>query len=335
MRLTIIANDLNDHEDLKQTLLSILATAPGREIEMIVVDDFSKVPLTLGEEYWEQHATENQTLTILRPPFRMGCGGSRHHGAVHSTGDFILFIDSHMRFTKGWYEAAEARIVGRPQTIHCACCVGLCEGNMDPEQTSGGLYTGATLNIFGPDKNAPGKVQVMEGVWKDHISEEAMRENPPRKVPLQDVEIPCIMGACYFVPREWFFKIGGMPWLRQWGADEPLLAIKTWFAGGECRLLDTVRIGHKFKDRQPYAVDFTAVLYNKVRMIMTCLGDKEAIFLTARLGATSQQTPGALAEIARDRKAINAERDWNRNLFVRDLKWLSAKFAIPYPDLST
>ena len=334
MKLTIIANDLNDHDEMRKTLLSILQTAPGKEIEVIVVDDCSQIPLTVEEEGWEQLAAENQTLIILRPDHRLGCGGSRHYAAEKATGDFLLFIDCHMRFTKGWYEAAEARIVDRPSTVHCACCVGLSEAQMDPENTNGGFYTGATINVLGPDRNSrrvPQEIQVFEGVWKDHTDPAGHTENPPQKRPLKDVEIPCVMGACYFVPREFFFKVGGLTGLQEWGSDEPLLSIKTWLAGGEVRLLDTVRLGHKFKDRQPYSVDFAKVLYNKIRMLMTCLSEKESVYLTAVIGATSTHTPRALAEIARDRDIIKAERDYLRGIFVHDLKWFCDKFTIPYP----
>ena len=336
MKLTIIANDLNDHDETRKTLLSILETAPGKELEVIVVDDNSQIPLTVSEEGWEQFAAENQSLVIIRPGQRLGCGGSRHFAAERATGDYLLFVDCHMRFTKGWYEAAEARIVDRPSTVHCAVCVGLNEANMDPENTNGGIYTGATLNILGPDKNSrkvPQDIQVFEGVWKDHIDPAGYQESPPRKVPLKDVEIPCVMGACYFVPREFFLKIGGLAGLKEWGSDEPLLSIKTWFAGGECRLLETVRIGHKFKERQPYSVDFSKVIYNKIRMLMTCLKEREAVYLISRLASTSQHTARALLDIAADKEEINRERDNYRALFVRDLKWLCEKFSIPYPEM--
>lgn len=333
MKLSVITNDLNDHEETKATIRSLLETAAGKEIELIVIDDGSMQPLFLEEKDFDDFASPNQTLVLYRPKQRLGCGGSRHIGAQIATGDYLLFIDCHMRFIQGWYEAAEARLTlpGREKTMHCACCLGLDAQQMDPTKSKS-LYTGATYNFYGRDPNIPlieGKtpvMQVFEGIWKDHVE----KDKPGQKIPLVDVEIPCVMGACYFIPRQFFFHIGGLSALKEWGSDEPYLSVKTWFADGAVRLLETVQIGHKFKDKQPYSVRFSAVYYNKIRAIMTCFSEAEAIFLTSKIERNSHVAEAFMA-VAADRPVIRAEKEANAKVFTRDLRWLCDKFSIPYP----
>lgn len=348
MKLSIIINTLNDNEECHKTIVSIKETASLKDLEIVVVDDFSESPFTeflntvpinsIGE-LW-------QNLFVYRSEFRRGCGGSRHYAAEKATGDYLLFIDSHMRFLPGWYEAAEARIVGRPNTAHCAVCLGLgeeycvtCKAPMQKKDdkkvcpTCNGtewypsmdinkpcaVYTGATLNIYGPDSNKPDVMQVFEGVWKDH--------------PEDDCELPCMMGACYFVPRELFFRVGGLSALREWGLDEPYLSLKIWLAGGEIRLLKGVRIGHKFRAQSPYTMNIASLYYNKIRCLMTTMSESESMFLVGRMQRDHKFAEG-MAMIMADRAAIQAEREFNRKVFVHDLKWFCDKFqheGVRYP----
>ncbi len=186
-----------------------------------------------------------------------------------------------------------------------------------------GAYNGATINILGPDQNKPQETQVFEGVWvKDRPDED-------------DYEIGCIMGACYFIPRGWFFHIGGLRNLRMWGLDEPFLSLKTWLAGGECRMMKTVQIGHKFRTskEQDFKISKWNTEFNRLFSLATILNPKEADFLIRRI-PHSVELKRAKEHFEKDCHIVEYERLYNQWIFSgqgRDLRWYCEKFGLRYP----
>ena len=369
MSLSIIINNLNDHEECRATIASALQTSPA---EIVVVDDGSQEPFRYPEI---------PQVRLIRNDIRRGGGASRHQGAEIATGSHLLLVDSHMRFEPGWYEKAMARIEGRPNTIHCGSCMGLGEGNMElilsptrspfrelpvgarfridnrectktkPDSYLGyttlsrldhtgratpkiikteisaqpGLivdriltpaYSGATFQFFGPDPGRPNENQILEGIWKTH--------------PDDDCEIACLMGACYFFPRELFFRLGGLKNLREWGSEETYMSLKAWLSGAEIRFLKHVKIGHKFRDRSPYSTRLSCIIYNKIRTALVCLNPEEAQFLISKF-PQDQTLRDALRLIEEDRTGIEEEQKWFRSIKIHDLSWLCEKFSIRYP----
>lgn len=126
-KLSIIIACLNDHNEIIQTVLSIQRTTHGRDLEVIVIDDCSDDPIVLPSEL---------NVSLFRNAERLGPGASRHIGVEKATGDYILLLDSHMRFEAGWYEKAMERITlpGREKFAHCGSCVGLESADMFMEE---------------------------------------------------------------------------------------------------------------------------------------------------------------------------------------------------------
>lgn len=247
--ISVIITDYNDHEECNATVRSVRQTA-GDKPEVIVIDDGSPAPLRL----------EDKLSHVWRVPQRLGVGPARHYAACRATRDWILIVDSHMRFSPGWYEAACAVMQSRSQrTLWCCQCVNLTPRDMD--MTRGhGKYYGARMLFTGPDDNAPGKWQVLEGKWIPDPGGDGY-------------ELSCIMGASYLMHRDWFFQIGGLRLLRQWGSDEPYLALRSWMMGGECRFTKAVQIGHQFRERAFHKNATSSLVFNKLLIAHTCLPD--------------------------------------------------------------
>jgi len=319
MKLSIIITCCNDNDECRQTIQSIRATA-GDEPEIIVVDDCSATPLSAG------YITPELNAKLVSNAHRCGCGPSRHIGALHATGDWLLIIDSHMRFTEGWFHPDMELFT---DTIYCATCLALDSKHMDPNNPVS-EYHGATMNFYGPDRNSatPGKMQVFEAVWL-----------PKDKQPNDGDEIPAIMGAAYFISRDWFFRLGATRFLRTWGCDEQMLSIKSWLAGGEVRMLKSVRIGHKFllpDERQGFAPPMGHVLWNKIFAINTLLPEAMAermmTLLQSNTPAKEQRDIlAALDLMRRDWHLIAQERACNATIFKHDIRWYADKFGIPLP----
>lgn len=318
MKLSIIIPWYND-PDLPNTLKSIWDTA-GDKCEVIIVDDCNPKPAiaVIGD------FRHKVSVRIVSNQIRCGCGPSRHIGALHATGDVLLLIDPHMRFTTGWYEEAIRRVEARPKTMHCATCVALDQRNMNPV-LSKSSYQGATVCLYGPDKNAPGKNSVMECVW-----------NPAQPVLEDDCELAAVMGACYFIPRDWFLKLGALRFLRIWGGDEMQLSLKCWLAGGDIRYMKNVRIGHRFtmaKEPKRFAAPKGYPTWNKMFCIFTLLPEHLHTPMMQRLRENTAEDEWREAERLKvaDWHLIAQEQAYNAQWFIRSWGWYSEKFGIKVP----
>lgn len=305
-KLSIVVTTFDDPQ-LSATIKSIRDTA-GAEPEVIVVNDGNPNYILCGDGMNYLHTN----------PHRCGVGPSRTIGVHHAKGEYVLIIDSHMRFTSGWYETAMKRIEGRPNTIHCATMAGLDETHMDVDHPVS-YYYGATINVYGRDQNKTGDWQILEAVWN-------------RGIPIADEEIAAVMGAAYFMPRDWFLKLDALRHLRSWGSDEVALSVKSWLCGGECRLMRNVIIGHVYQaqGKQPFKVPYGHTLFNKLFLIHTLLPDdlRDDLLGKMCLAFGGGEFFTAKKFIEESWPLIEVERARNRAMFTRDFNWLRQKFSL-------
>lgn len=316
MTLSIIIPTHDDTRELIQTVASIRRTA-SHHPEIIIVDDWSATPV-------HHYAKSLDGCKIIANRFRLGVGASRHIGAVHASGDVLLFIDSHMRFLPGWFEDAMRRVDGRPRTLHCATCLGLDDHHMDPEHPIA-EYHGATLNVCGPDPQRPSQHQVMEVVWALNDGRTEIRED--------DCELAACMGAAYFMPRKWYLELSPLKHLRGWGGDEQALSLSAWLSGGDVRLMKHVRIGHRFGSGrvgmwQQFGVDPKWVVVNKILVIRTMLPLDDGGALEKVL-ETRPSPPDAFRIVSDMVHVIETDRAEFMARAKRDFRWYCNKFNLP------
>ena len=321
--LSIVIASHNDPEQTVLTLASIRETSPP-EVEIVIVDDCSATPL-------HHYVKPDEHTKLVTNAMRCGCGPSRHIGAMHATADRILICDSHMRFTEDWYERWQYCGMGiSPEefarTVYCATCIGLDSKHMDVNNPAA-EYHGAGWNFFGPDrihpKNPP---QVFECVWL------------PNEPDVQDGhEISAMMGAGYFINREWFFHLSCLRYLSPWGCDEQALSLASWLAGGSVRMARSVRIAHKFliagKEKQVWGCPPGRIVFNKMLVINSMLPEFTARKLTDLLLANTDQREAEVAKrLYRDEFFLVAcEKARYQHLFTRSFGWFCDKFSIPMP----
>ena len=301
-KISIIIPVLNDNEEANLTIKSIRETSPA-DVEIIVVDDGSDIPVII----------EDKNVKLFRFDKRIGAGQSRHFGAQKASSKHLLFIDSHMRFDDGWFDNAISKMINNPKTLWCGACLGLNSSNMDVK-TPVGVYTGADLVLYKEKTNT-----IFDGIW---------RPNEPDK---DDYEISCVMGACYFIHKEWYFHIKGLEQTMMWGSEEPILSMKTWLAGGEVRLMKSVRIGHKFRDVASYSTNASHIQYNKLAYSYMLL-PKEMYNVLVDKFPTDEHTMGALQLVEQNKKILDEEKEYYKSIFgSRDIYWLCEKFGIEIP----
>jgi glycosyltransferase involved in cell wall biosynthesis len=319
--LSIIMASHNDADQTALTLASIRETSPP-SVEIVVVDDCSATPLV-------HYVRPDERTKLVTNRHRCGCGPSRHIGAMKATGDWLLIMDSHMRLVPGWYEEWTKVNHFVPldevfKTVFCCTCCGLDSKNMDPLHPVA-EYSGATWNVFGPDRLKKNETQVWECVWL------------PREPALDDgAELSGIMGAAYIVSREWFLHLSPTRYLRSWGCDEQQISAKSWLAGGSVRLAKSVKIGHKFlrgKEVQNFGIQPGVVLRNKLFSINTLCPPDLASQLSGLLLTASpirESEPG-LRLFRDDYYLVGEELAYNQSIFTKDFRWLADKFQIPLP----
>ena|SRR3990167_315731 len=333
MTLSICIACHNDSAELLLTLRSIRATA-GSAPECVVVDDATingspAITADCGQ------------VTLIRTKHRVGVGPARHLGALRATGEYLLFVDSHMRFLPGWYDAVMNRVVGRPNVVHCGVCLGLGvrKGvlNMDVNKPNATYYA-AQWNMFGPDPNPTaetrGLMQVFENVWAQEQQGD-------------DYDVSAVMGANYVVPREWYLKLNCGVHLHSYGGDEQELSLKTWLAGGSCKMLKQLRIGHVFRDAVSYRVrsGFRSyggdqptpakstfhVVRNKLFLILTLLPDHHASVLAQKLKMRHREYNSAVRAMEQEWRIIECERAANFTRQKVGFESFLQQFNIPFP----
>lgn len=308
--ISIIITCLNEQKELNDTIVSLCSTCDPSRVEVIVVDDCSSCRITAPSPF----------VKVIQNHQRCGVGPSRHIGALHARGEWILLTDAHMRFSAGWLEAAEhvARDYNR-NILYNGMMLGLDEGRPYLDQHAGEYY-GATFNFYGPDRNNPAKKQWFESVWLDHR-------------PADGADIPSIMGAVYLMNREWFLHLGALRHLRSWGVDEQILSLKTWLAGGKVVFLPELKLGHVFrgpKRRLPYVIPSAHIVYNKMFAIHTCLTPELAQALLSKVTKTSDWH-SAINMIRADWHLVEIEKAYNQQIFVRTFSWLQDRFGLTVP----
>jgi hypothetical protein len=234
----------------------------------------------------------------------MGVGPSRHLGVESASGQLILITDAHVVFDGDWYKSVYAAFGGNPKMLLCGQCVALAENAWSIENPIG-TYNGARMVIH--DSGAEPRWRVLTAKWA-------------KDKPGQDFyPLSAVMGACYAMRKDFFLEIGGLKMLREFGGDEELLSIKTILAGGEIRMFKKLRIGHRFRQKQPvpYRITIETCLYNTGAIALTCCPPDVAKDLIGKIGP-GREWVDAKRQLWLNREALEEERVRLSKVFSRN-----------------
>lgn len=296
--LSIVITSLNeDPTTLNNTVSSIRDTS--NNVEIIVVDDASDNIVSVNDK---------ETI-VTRNSERIGCAPSRHKGASLAKNKYLLFTDSHMVFSSGWYDHFTKRIENEKENVvFCGMCLGLDKNHLTLDKHRG-KYCGARLSLYEEKEN-----QVLEGKWISEKSEE-------------EYEISCMMGAIYIINKNYFFKLRGLSDLKMWGSDEPCLALKILQSGGKMLLVKGISAGHIFRDEAPYATNLSYLIYNKIRMAKTMLPDELGNKLINKLPKDGNYF-AAMEMINIEKETIKEYKNYYHSIFSVSVDEICEKFRI-------
>ncbi len=302
--ITIIMPFLNEFDEPQNTINSIYQTANPKNFEIIAIDDCSDKFLC------KSHIHESTEIRFINNKERIGVDACRQMGAEMANTPFLFIIDAHMRFPLGWLPRVIDSIRNEPNTLWCTMCMGLGYGNMDLLR-SRDRYQGADFALVSS------KNEVLEPKWIATCKG-------------GQYEIPCVLGANYGVSKEWFNHIHGLKGLKLWGTSELFMSLKTWMAGGSCKINTDVKIGHKFRDVAPYSTNVWAMAYNKILLCKTLFPQDLGDYLINKMPQTSNHKR-ALKEIESNNDFIVSEREYYKTIFKRDIYSICKQWDIAIP----
>lgn len=271
-----------------------------QNLEILVVDDSSS-----NRVFFERELN----VRLFHNTYRTGAGASRHLGILNASNPYCLLVDSHMRFEAGWYEETVKALKTSPKSFWCASCLAFTASHPSYTMPPEGQYWGADFDFA-----------KFDGVWAKERADGA--------------ELPCMMGACYLVPRRAYLQFGGgLQYLRGWGLEEMTLSLKAWLFGHDVRLMKNVRLWHRFRlprEGLPYTLYVWQVTYNRLFLIYTLLPDEVGGRIIHGF-PKDQAFHLAMTEIKKDWNIIVSEREYNRLTMKRSFDWLLRKFYITIP----
>lgn len=268
--LTLIIPFLNEGEEVENTVRSFLAHGGKGRVDILVINDCSYDSYPYMERLM---AIPGVTYILNRE--RLGVAASRDKGVNLCRTPYFLLLDAHMRAYDDLWLAEIPRLL-RENDRRILCC----QNKALEKDIQGNILTDNDLPTYFGARMIISRRPPIPGI--DWIDNELM--------PSANVEtIPLVLGAGYATSRTYWRRIGGLKGLRQYGCDEQLMSLKTWLEGGSCLLLKRVILGHIYRKRMPYDVDWHVPIYNNLLVTETLFPLRERIMARAAAYVTDRK----------------------------------------------
>jgi len=324
----------DDGDVIVDTINTLNDDIDTTSFEIIVIDDGSTNPPP-------KEINEHRNVRVIRNNTNKGVGFSFDRGVVEAHGDVILLMGCDITVNKrSWLKQALSLSETYPESICCATCVDITS----PSQSWRGRkrYHGADLLFRVTIDDLPKGIDYTDKNYKDIMQcKKRVADNS-----IQPHEVPSVFGGCYVIKRDWYIHIGGWGHLKgthgltneeckwtghsAWGGLEPIISLKSWFAGGSCIVDPAWEAGHLFnrwdKVKKTRGRRMDRYFFNKLFAAHTLLTEKQANKLSNYLHKTKNEN-WAKSVIKKNRKAIDMERDFNDNIKKRGIEIFEERFG--------
>jgi glycosyltransferase involved in cell wall biosynthesis len=284
--VSVVIASRNENELLRQTVDSFLATLPERS-EIVVIDDRS----TDGSaDFLKQ---DYHGVRLVQSRRQRGAAAARNYGFGLAKGDVVVFSDAHVELPEGWLAGLEPALA-----IETAGIVATGQSSMSDPRRRGFGHT-----------------------WKPNLGWSWLPRQERRHYP-----VPFASVAFVAARRDVFRKLGGFdPGILIWGSIGDELCLRQWLRGYECLMVPDVVVGHVFRERHPYEIDWKSVLHNQMRMAVLHMSPDRVAALLHRLAGRHGFEPALAHLLAGDAWRL---REHYRGLRVRDDDWFFDQFGI-------
>ncbi|KAJ6660850.1 hypothetical protein lerEdw1_017476 [Lerista edwardsae] len=322
--LSEICSDLLVHNDLPTTSIimcfvdevwstllrsvhSVLNRSPPQYIkEVILVDDFStkaylKDPL-------DKYMAQFPKVRVLHLKERHGLIRARLAGAEIAKGDVLTFLDSHVECNIGWLEPLLDRIHLNRKKVACPVIEVISDKDMSymtVDSFQRGIFTWP-MN-FG---------------WKP-IPPDVIEKNKIKETDI--IRCPVMAGGLFSIDKKYFFELGTYdPGLDVWGGENMEISFKVWMCGGEIEIIPCSRVGHIFRNDNPYSFPkdrVATVERNLARVAEVWLDEYKDLFYGHAYHLTLKNL---------DIGDLGQQRELRRRLQCKSFQWYLDHI---YPDL--
>lgn len=307
--ISIVIPCFNDQLTLDRTIESILGSIQEK-IEIVVCDDGSSTPIK--SDYAE----------IVRHSNNIGVGSAIDTAVTHSTGEALVISGADMHYEpNGWLNKGVALLNKNRKTIWSTGCSGY---NAETGKLSSNIRYGSKMII----KASREDIQI------------SRRQNYPedwrmlfrsrwynKKEVKENQEVPSLLGACYFIDREWYNHLRGFEMHRCWGSLDSMIAMKSWLAGGSCRTATDIVTYHSF-GREVSFKPLDWFIYNKILVVKTLFPEKEAELLEWIKDDPNYQNGLNLINSYPLCVMVEDLKDYFQSVFKYDYEWYIDNFGL-------
>ncbi|XP_060113294.1 polypeptide N-acetylgalactosaminyltransferase 5 [Heteronotia binoei] len=249
---------------LLRSVHSVLNRSPPQFIkEIILVDDFSTKAYL--KDNLDQYMSKFPKVRVLHLKERHGLIRARLAGAEIAKGDVLTFLDSHVECNVGWLEPLLDRIYLNRKKVACPVIEVISDKDMSymtVDSFQRGIFTWP-MN-FG---------------WKP-IPPDVIQKNKIKDTDI--IRCPVMAGGLFSIDKKYFFELGTYdPGLDVWGGENMELSFKVWMCGGEIEIIPCSRVGHIFRNDNPYSFPkdrITTVERNLARVAEVWMDEYKDLF---------------------------------------------------------
>jgi len=279
--ITFIISARNENKEPLNTIKSLWDSIEDKELfKIILVNDGSSEWTKIPKKY---------NIKEITHAIPQGIHASIDEVVELVDTEHIGILNARMRFRKGWFTELSKHLKNK-QLLSCTSVV------LRPNQTD---MDKAETKRYGADIHYKNGDNYLIARW--------------RKEENKDIyDIPCALGASYFMTKKWYKHIKGLQGLCMWGSLQEFLSLKTWKFGGKVKLLKTVEIGNIYQDKKGdekrYTDSHIDIIWNKLFMAFTLFDWKFAINLLGEYYESEYYNPLKLMLITDMPKIMEYEK---------------------------
>lgn len=337
--ITIVIAENNEGKQINDSLDNLIKHNDTSLFNVVVVSDGSDVPLDLSEY--------KDLVKHVKYSPRRGVGAAFDEGVKHVETPFLIISGSDIRFRDDnvlqtmighlWNEE-NARSIITPANLGINASIG-----QDVYSELKYKRFGARICMFLTRDDLPRKGSEMSRL-KDDVARDNYRNILECKWMKKQsdtlYELPSVLGAWYGARKEWYDHIQGFRGHRYWGTLEPFISLKSWLAGGQCKLDPQIAVGHLFKsggaknpDARPSHVTLSSDLqYNKLAVSSILFSPDIAEVFWNYLG-NNEHLQIARVLVHDNRSYLRLLHDTFLRVKERDIHWFYQKWGFKHYDL--
>lgn len=252
--------------------------------EILVIDDGSPIPVS----------HPNPIVRIVRNDVRTGLIAARNLGGNEAAYEYIAMMDCHIKVAEGWLEEPYRLMKENYRTVVNPVVFSLNITNYEFYSALHGIGSSAGFYWSLVHRWSCAKPGTM-------ISAGTMGE--------------------FFITKRWWTEVNGMDKrMKQWGAENIEISLKTWLCGGRIVVAKSCFIAHGFR-KIPYKIDGYTIRKNYVRLAETWLGEEYINnFYKARKLKRGSVDYGDISENLKLKERLKCH---NFSWFVKEFKGVS------------